>query len=534
MDTLTELMRSGGPFMWALLGLLLFAIPLTMVLCGIAAARIRVPLIAWLLFPLLLVMLGVAGTWQGMVQALAALDYAPLDMRAQLASAGTSMALLSAACGLIMAAGALLLGAWGAAVGAHRSASEVRSGAALAGAGGLLALLGGVGIATMSAALGTPLYASGAALVLGAPALVLSSIQHGTSEADQARQSENRLSAVVCVLGAVLCTALVSVLEGTMALHEALSYASDEDPMPQMVAAISGRETALLLGSAATAIAALSGALVCALGARHTPVGRILASAALAGMGLALSGGVTAAISQQHSQLVAFCAAYTLEGVSGAVQDLPVEPSTGTQPASSPTHVLLHEDGWLQRQPDGRTRALSLPLPEASAPLLVVSGGQPARLISATDWSSDITPLAILLTPSQTSASSESRWLAAQALRTVSLEWHPPERPEAPDAAFLFVLSDARGITLQRPGHDRATLVSLPDASEALTTQLTADPLLHSVVLVPGEDWTVQNVVTLCADVASARPEAPARCVLMRTHSPAVPPAATDSADATE
>ncbi len=294
-----------------------------------------------------------------------------------------SMALLSAACGLIMAAGALLLGAWGAAVGAHRGASEVRSGAALAGAGGLLALLGGVGIATMSAALGTPLYASGAALVLGAPALVLSSIQHGTSEADQARQSENRLSAVICVLGAVLCTALVSVLEGTMALHEALSYASDEGPMPQMVAAISGRETALLLGSAATAIAALSGALVCALGARHTPVGRILASAALAGMGLALSGGVTAAISQQHSQLVAFCAAYTLEGVSGAVQDLPVEPAPAhSRPAARPMCCSTRTAGCSASPTAGPGRSpcrcLRHPLP-CSSSLVASPRGSSAR-----------------------------------------------------------------------------------------------------------------------------------------------------------
>ncbi|MDG1484221.1 MAG: hypothetical protein P8R54_31810 [Myxococcota bacterium] len=533
MDTITELMRSGGPFMWALLGLLLFAIPLTMILCGIAAAKIRIPLIAWLLFPLLLVMLGVAGTWQGMVQVLATLGYAPLDMRAQLASAGVSLALLSAACGLIMAAGALLLGAWGAAVGAYRGASKSRSGAVLAGTGGLLALLGGLGIVLLSTALGTPLYASGAALALGTPALVLSSIQHGTSAADQARQSENRLSAVVCVLGAVLCTALVSVLGDTMALHKALSYASDEVQIHLMRAAVSGRDTALLLGPVAVATAALSGALVCALGARHTPVGRILASAALVGMGLALSGGVTAAIAQQYSQLAGLWGAYTLEGVAAVVQDLPGEPSTGTQPASNPTHVLLYKDRWIQRQPDGRTESLSLPLPEASAPLLVISGGQPARLISTADWGSGVTPLSILLAPAQPPDASESRWLAAQGLQTVSLEWYPQQRPETPDDALLFVLSDTSGITLHRPGH--APLAGLPDASQALTSQLTADPLLHSVVLVPGEDWTVQDVVTLCADVASARAEAPARCGLMRAHNLSAPSADnTDGADATE
>ena len=538
MDTITELMRSGGPFMWALLGLLLFAIPLTMILCGIAAAKVRVPLIAWLLFPLLLVMLGAAGTWQGMVQAIAAIDYAPLDMRAQMASAGVSIALLSAAGGLIMAAGVLLLGALGAAFSAYRSASETRSGAALASAGGLLALLGGVGITLLSTAFSTPLYAPGTVLVLGAPVLVLSSIRHGTSAADQARQSESRLSAAVCVLGAVLCAALVSVLGDTMALHKALSYASDEARELQLVVAVSGRDTALLLGPIAAGIAALSGALVCARGARSTPAGRILISAALAGMGMGLSAGVTAAVTQQYRQLVGFWSAYSLEGVTDAARDLPDEPSIGTQSASSPTHVLLHEGDWVQRKSDGSTARLSLPLPEASAPLLIISGDRSAHLISTTDWSSDVMPLSILLAPAQPPDTTESRWLAAQALRTVSLEWHPPEQPETSDGdsssedrrplgaddAVLFVLPDAGGITVHHPGHDRAPISSLSDASEVLIPRLIADPLLHSVVLAPGEDWTVQDVVTLCAEVAGARSETPARCGLMSTYSPPVQP----------
>ncbi len=547
MNSITDMMHSGGPFMWALFGLLLFAIPLTMILGGIAAAKIRIPMIAWLLFPLLLVMLGVAGTWQGMTQVVAAVGYASPEMRQPLASAGYSVSLLSSAGGLVMAAGVLLMGAWGAAVGALRGESESRSGAALAIAGGTLALLGGVGTALLSVALGSPTYAPGAALLLGAPALVLSSIRHGTSAADRVRQSENRLSAAVCVLSAVLCVALAAVLRDTIAMHEALAHASDEVRMRLMFIAVSGQDAALLLLPVAAAVAALSGAVACASGLRDIPIARILTSAGLAGMGLAFSAGVTLAVSQQHSLLTPLWSAYSLEGIGESVAGLPQssQHGTGTQSVSSPTHVLHHDgSGWSQRQPDGSTAPLTLPLPEESAPLLVVPGDRPARLISTADWGADATPLSILLAPVQSPDITGSRWLEAAALRTVPLQWLPQAQPEPPDDGLpravrrpvyfddevIFVLPDSSGVALQRPDHGRDQLASLQEASAALRDRLVSDPLVHSVVLVPDADWTVQDVAALCADVVGARAEEPAECAVMAGYSPPIRP--IDSGDA--
>lgn len=546
MNSITDMMHSGGPFMWALLGLLLFAIPLTMILGGIAAAKIRIPMIAWLLFPLLLVMLGVAGTWLGMTQVVSAVGYASPDIRELLVSAGYSVSLLSTAGGLVMAAGVLLLGAWGAAVGALRVESEPRSGAALAVAGGTLALLGGVGITLLSFALGSPTWAPGAALLLGAPALALSSIRHGTAPEDRIRQAENRLSAAVCVLSAVLCAALVSVLGDTMALHEALAHASDEVRMRLMFIAVRGEDAARLLVPIAAAVAALSGMVACATGLRDTPIARILASIGLAGMGLAFSAGVTVAVSQQYSQLTPFWSAYALEGIGDSVAGLPQnsQHGTGTRPVSSPTHVLIHEGSWSQRQPDGSTAPLTLPLPEASAPLLVLPGDSPARLISTADWGTDDTPLSILLAPVQTPDITGSRWLEAQALRTVRLAWFPQVQPEPPDDglphsvrrpvyfddAVIFVLPDGSGVSLDRPDHGSAPLASLQDASAALSERLVADPSIHSVVLVPGADWTVQDVASLCSDIVSARDAEPAECVVMAGYSP--PPRPIDSGEA--
>jgi hypothetical protein len=538
MDFLVETMHNGGPFMWLLLPLAFLGLPLPFILGGLGVARFRVPTFAWLAVPVLLVLLGAVGTWQGMAMVLDAVPHASQEMQSTLASAGYAVALLTSTVGLFLAAVLLLLSAWGAGVSAAAVRPGQRAGMARTVLSGGLLLLGGACLLVATGLAGSPQPLLALAMILGAPALALAVRQGETDEA-RARAAEHRLSAALCLLGALLCVGLSSWLHETSRLHEAIARADPSMRLALMYDAIQGQRMGLRAGLAGLVLAGIGGGLVCVPGLRDTPLIRSAVSAVLAGFGVLLSVSVAAVVVTQYRQLSPIWPAYALEGIDGAVSGLPrdvtfTDDSDQAPYLAPPSLVLLSEGGgWVRRAPDGATSPVSLPLDEETLPLLVIPGDRPASLLSGTPWGSREAHLLVLLHSDPSPGAGGNRWLETARRSAARIHWHDPAATAADredgiravrraihtDDSSLIAVADGSGVQVLRPDGSATRHGSLPDAAADLRGQLAAGDIL-TVYVAPGPGWTVQDIVSLCGTVAAADIEENTACTLVPAYSP--------------
>ncbi len=262
MDFFVNAMHKGGVFMYPIL-LLVIVTPLaTLILAVVSALRVRIPALLWLLGPLILVLMGVAGRLQGQMMAEQAVRLASEEYRATMCFSGLSVAAFTEVTALLCAGYLLPLVALAVAIAHCISRGAVRRPTSISGILGL-----GIGlVATLSC--GVVIVATEVvrvvppALFLAVPVALLAGMLAsglvGLSAEGKPKGADTygvrALLAVISLLAlASLCAA--GMLWGQITIWEAMARASAETR-----ATIAAHGMSITTGSLQLGIVAMVGA----------------------------------------------------------------------------------------------------------------------------------------------------------------------------------------------------------------------------------------------------------------------------------
>ncbi len=306
MDFLISSMHKGGPFMWPLLLLLPVGLVVPLGLGFFSLRGKRVPAVLWVLVPGMALLIGLLGTAQGLDQASKAVEHASVSVQATLAHAGMSIALVTQLAGAGLAAVLLVVAGWVAGLSGLRRGEGAEASWLSAGVVAGVVILGGLGCLGLSMVTRS---GSGFVMFVGAMLfpcglyLVPAALFKGGSEANQARLTENRLAASLCLLFSVGAAGIAVISRARIMVHEAHAFASAEAKMI-FLASSQGLDDlggmVLWASLAVVAVAALA-AMVPVIGG----LGNRRAAISLAGvlLGVVCWGGLACVVDGQVSDL---------------------------------------------------------------------------------------------------------------------------------------------------------------------------------------------------------------------------------------
>ncbi len=551
MSFLVDVMHKGGPFMWLLL-LLLVVAPVPLVVgATVTALRKWVPSVTWWIVPGLAVIAGAVGRIQGQVMAGEAVAHASVETKSVLLHAGLGVAAYTEWAGWAFAFGCLLLGALVAgpclAAGAGKGA-RLRLGLSAAvflvalGGAALVVLVGWLGFVEHGEG-GTWLWLLPLVVLSGGVAMALASLREGTTVEDLQRGAAGRAGLAAMVLGALVALWVASVLHAGINLHEGIAHAAPEMRSSLVAHGVFQARAWTLPGSVAALVVLVMGALVTLAGLRHLVRPRFVVSG-LGTVALLLAVVLGAGFSNYHAfQLSERTVERRAMAVMDEVSGLPEPRALG---ATELEHLPLmgfvetaswDGGGWRIKGHDLHSVApLSLPLDASSSSslLLAAPGDLAASRLVGMDWAQEggepaPYELLVLVRQGQPHPELSSPWLVSAQLGTLALEWVPgaawapsPRHDEGGwdlDRALeheygtrnawhelLFVEGVPGGLSLHGPGSSIEGVGDL-GAAVARMADEAPDIVEGTVVLVPGKDWTLQDVVSHCLAVRAAMPE---------------------------
>ena len=543
MEIFTKAIQYGGPLMTVTMGLFALGIPTTLLLGVLGITRLKVPIFAWLVVPSLLLLTGLAATLHGMLMASKAISFATPDTASILASAGFSYALMTTITGAVMAAILLVLSAWMAACGAIAQpvSGAIASRIPAVLGGGLLLLGGGLTLGGTSI-LGTPMPGIALVLLTSGPALVLAGLR--VSAANASSHAESQLATGLCSVGAVLLVAIATALKGTVGLHDAIANASDDVRAAMMFVSVGLQRQAMVTGPSAVLLALLGSTIASASALRAVPKKRAMGSVGLLGAVLLVASALVWGIQNVFERFKTHWPAYALTNVATDADELPRNETVSGAPGHAELvlediQVLQERRGqWLDPARGSLPAALPLPagldMPHPN-PLLVVSAGRPAVVLSQSQWGVETTALQVLMHSEIPPLAKGNPWLELTSTRALRLSWipekpSPPEATRAPEPtgilertvqemtiepveSTLFIIDSNDENLLWQPGSLYSTHRGLDELVSALQAQL-ASARIERLIFVPGLSWSVQDLVSLCTTAIAAHPAEELDCML--------------------
>ncbi len=469
-----------GPYALILPTVASIAVGVAAILTVLVALKFRPPAFLWTLWPAVVVLVGALGTWSGGKSVAAALAYVDPWQREVIGAAGAGESLVPVAVGLafagaVSAFSGLLLGI-AAAIGAGREANASWSASAIAWTTGLAVFL-----VAPAAAFATGLepvfpFLIGGVALTGALGIGLAAVRLPEDVEDAPRSAAARPLVLALAVGGVLASAL-----GAAALAQAEAWRAsaqvDAEQLGALLASVlRQRDGTLAIGVGASVLVALSG--LPAIGSVGTLLPNARGVIGLIGSGLAAFVALTGALVSMSS-LLPFTAPSPFEA---RVRTIPLPNPKGLGGRlEGRCLVVANGDGFAVEGLGQGDCPPTLPAPE---PLIALSAATPAASLIARG--SDPTELVVLARTPTADGSG--------VLSTVRVAWVP----EAPaDAALVF--DEATGERLVMPGGATTGLPGEPGgwkAGLASTAGLT-------VVLVPGSQWTLQDLLTRCAMLPS-------------------------------
>jgi len=558
-DAISMLPR-GGPIMWVLLALFVLLPLLVASLTVLAARGRRVPALAWWGGPLLCLLIGVLGSFLSYGAALDAVDVAeiihPEGSNGLLHSTlwvgpvpWISSALLAAAL-LALSSVGLGLGVW---VHTRQHPRGPWVTVAAMGSsplwGGLLFLLAGiragVGRETTWLFLVTPFLV----LVAVALGLVLASWRRPQDPTHELWAIGHRVTLLVLGLGAglLVCAGLWGMARA--GVHQAYAHVSLDTQQAKL---LSAQVQGSYVGGVAVVLASCWLALgLAALAPSGLGVVRVVRprSVATTMLLVAIVACSLGALWKHEASIAKRTTEVMLAGLGERETDLPVPTMWESSECSSvagvpfPTMVTWRNGGWRAWGADGLGERLALPLPVDGAHhiTVIVSADVSANRLTETDlFADDGAPgehvIALLLRACDP-ASDRPPWLQGTDYGAIRLEWMPSSTPvvdhAAVDAAYRETLADIqrsvsedyehngvlgepayperedfypRNLYILDDGHevqiwlDDDLLVRHEGLEDALAEARAADHFqgLRQAVLVPGDLWTIQDLVSTC------------------------------------
>ena len=544
MHLLVDLMHKGGPFMWLLL--LVFISAFVPVVLGAVMLGLRrwVPSALFWLAPLGLILFGAVGRIQGQIMASEAVMHASMEVKSTLLHAGLGVAAYTELSGYGMAAMVLALSAPVVGVCLMAGAgpeARWRPLPAVAGVGaGFIAAIAAAAVAMVQPwkvhGAGGELLLLPGLLVIGGLALGLSALRGSDHEADAGRLAAGRLSVGALVLGSVLCAVAAGSLHGYTVLHEAMAHASAETRMSLMALGILGLRSWWLPGAAGLLLLS-SGAVITGLGGvRHASGSRFIVSGGVTVLALLVTLAAPAYANFQAWQLGEMTTERHLGRQLALMPDIPRAVALGTDnPEPQPQagywrSVVRQGSDWTTGSAfAGPMSDWRLPqTPEDADALLVVAPPElPAALITDTTWvqaagEPHAASLLVAVDHGQELVAIRSPWLASAGTGMLQLDVVPhaawPAGDDSVGDLFLDVPGDVDGWR---------SLVFIEDTPEGLvvhdyTQSMEAGTALEdafresqkvleggkpAIVLIPGSDWTLQDVVSHCLSADAALPE---------------------------
>ncbi|MCB9766243.1 MAG: energy transducer TonB [Alphaproteobacteria bacterium] len=501
MGLLVDLFHKGGPFMFPILGALILALLGALIGGGLALAKVRVPLAAWLLLPALMVVTGALGTAQGTTTALEAIAHASAEYKSLLAAAGYSFTLIIWVFGLTCAAIALTASALalaaGTALGAGQGATMTWVRALAAGSLTLLGV-GAAGVLALMSEIELVLWIP-VTLLFGGLACAIAGLRQGAPGPDEDRVAAGAVGVGVMSALAVAACALAVHASGRVVAYEAMAHATPDLLGVLLAAAERTQDAALQVGATGVLVAVITAGFLSMPALGLLSELRTQVSAVLIGlMGFTVAG---MAVVQEHTlgELEPWTPVEVMKLARAAV---PVLPSTEL-PAGlrgPPLQSVIGFPIWVQQGGRWMSVAPGMEPSPVEDPRLEPSGHQiiaveptlPARDLLALGEGG----LLVLVQPVASGG--------GFAVASVEMSIEPAEE------AWPLLLVVEEGVAV--PERERPILArSGASGAEALAAQV-AQKSAASVVLVPGPRWTVQDLVTLCL---AAKGEAEdARCVV--------------------
>jgi hypothetical protein len=395
MSLFVERFASGGPFMYLVLLLMMLAVPLVPAYGVVAALRVRLPALVWLLVPALMVAVGVLGRVVGHVQMGEAVIYAAAEQRDALTFAGLAIApipewfaLWGAAIALSLSA---LLAGLGALIGAGKEARWTWAPGIIAAAVGGVGWLGVAGWSLVATGRPDPaLLLFPAILLAGGLGIVAAGLRSGTEDRDAQRSAAARALAValtVLALGAALVTTRMNLL---MTLQQLMGTAAPEQMGALFTSVLTERAAATGVGLAAMAVALVAGAIPSVAAIRALLKPYALISAALTVVVLGLLGGLHAIGWYQAHDQAGDTALMRSQELAETVTGLPQPPASAAESRVVQLDGAMWWNGAGWSRLTGGVGGTEMPSMAYGGPqrgLLALEATTPARvLVDSASW----------------------------------------------------------------------------------------------------------------------------------------------------
>jgi hypothetical protein len=529
MGDLVRMFEMGGPLMYAV-GLLWLMVPvLALVLGGASAFRIWIPAVVWLLMPALVSMAGAAGWIHGQRQTLYAIGAASAEMKDVLLYAGSGISMYTQWFGLYLAAAALLGTAFCAALGNAIGVGKGEVRWTLGGAGGALVLsfLVAAAPAALAFVRRSPTVLSLALTVLLAgAALVVVGLRRAEEGADARRCAAARFQVALYGLLAIVAMATGLTLHGRSMAFEALSNAAPEMMQALLWSALQNAEVAVGGGIMAGIGFMLASLPVVGPSLRHLGGARGFIGGMLTLMLLLVAFALPAVASWYQGRVMSSTGAMRALTAADQATQLPA-PGAVAGAVGPFDAILVHGDsGWTRVDESHLAYAPSTEF-DPTSPLLVLRPSVRARKLLTADWmNADVTDLHVLARADSFGTGDEHELIRAQRLSTADLERYRATGEGAEEAQDLWgygygsTPTSANSVfVIDGSAHERADLWGLSGSAESVwlvgpqsaaapigSVQAAAEGLdqragelgVEYVVFVPGDTWSVQDLVTLC------------------------------------
>ena len=529
MDDFVHMFQMGGPLMYAVLLLGLMVPVLALVMGGASAFRIWIPAVAWLLLPALVSMAGAAGWILGQRQTLYAVGAASLEMKDVLLYAGTGISMHTQWFGLYMTAVALLGTAFCAALGNAIGVGKGEVRWTLGGAGGALVL--SFFVAAAPAALGfvrrSPTVLSLAlAVLLAGFALLLVGLRRAEEGADARRCAAARIQVALFGLLGIIALAAGLTLHGRSMAFEALSQASPEMLQTLLWSALQNAEVAVGGGVMAGVGFMLASLPVVGPSLRHVGGVRGFIGGTLTLMLLLTVLAVPAVAMWQQDRVMSVTG--SMRALTAADQATQLPAPGAVDGAVGPFDaILVHSDsGWNRVDESDLAYAPSSEF-KPSSPLLVLRPSVRASKLLTADWMDvDVTDIHVLARADSFGTGDEHELIRAQRLSTADFDryraggeggdddrdlWGYGYESSPTSANSMFVVDgssheradiwglsgSAESVWLVGPQTEAAPIGAVQTAAEGLD-QRAGELGVEFAVFVPGDTWSVQDLVTLC------------------------------------
>jgi hypothetical protein len=469
MDDVVSLFRDGGPFMWLLLPLGLLSTAVALLVGIVALTGRRIPAVVALPGPVLVVLFGAVANILNVDMIGQAVPFASPEMKGVLAHAGLAVSPVPDTFGLLCAACAL----------------------------GAYAMLGGI-----------------------------ASFAAGGNHRDAIR-AEQRLGAAFALLLATATMAWHQVLSGGALVHRALAHAAP-DVVPTMVAAGLDQQFGALTWALVGGMLGFGALAACAPVFQDLPGSRAAALLLVGLFGVSGYGGLQVVVHQKVAPFTALWSPAALSGLDAVVSDLPRVRAKSQRtdprvlPPASPLSSIRVWDGarWSPWSADRGA------YPEESLPALLAAPARtPASALVQPAWDRGDATLHVLLDDHIPARNLPPE---LDELRYASQPWHWAERSDAlPTGPERILLAAIDGQTLLLGG---GGVVSRGTSLQMVRTDFErfARDARNDVPVwfFPGSDWTLQDLVSLCASAQSPDPDTERRpCGVVQTVSPAdLPP----------